>query len=199
MMPGLTGLEVLRVLKRDPATSSIPIVLLSARCAEADRVLGLELGADDFVKKPFSPRELVLRARAILQRRLSSVSRKTSLHVGMIELDYDRHAASVCGRAVRLTAIEFKLLAVLARRPGRVHTRDELIRTVWPDESDLDVRTVDTHVRRLRAKLGAAGGQLKTSHGFGYRLDAELRGVAEEGMLLVRNASLDAQPRHSTG
>lgn len=173
MMPGLTGIEVLRALKRESATAAIPVILLSARCAEVDRVLGFELGADDFVRKPFSPRELVLRARAILQRKARPACTTPVIHVGTIELDQDRHVASVEGREVTLTAIEFKLLAKLAANAGRVLQREALIHDIWGDGAEVDARTVDTHVRRLRAKLAAAGQQIQTARGFGYRLDAE--------------------------
>ena len=171
MMPGLTGLEVTRALKRDAATASIPIMLLSARTQEIDRILGFELGADDFVTKPFSPRELVLRASSILRRKGGSVSEATVFRVGAIELDEERHFATANRREVSLTAIEFKLIVALAKTPGRVHSRDELLNRVWGIETPVEVRTVDTHLRRLREKLGPAGEQIRTVRGFGYRLD----------------------------
>ena len=153
-MPGLTGLEVTRALKRDAATASIPIMLLSARTQEIDRILGLELGADDFVTKPFSPRELVLRATSILRRKCGAVSESTVFRVGAIELDEERHLASANRNGLTLTAIEFKLIVTLAKTPGRVHSRDELLNRIWGIESPVEVRTVDTHMRRLREKLG---------------------------------------------
>lgn len=171
MMPGLTGLEVTRALKRDAATSAIPIVLLSARTQEIDRILGFELGADDFVTKPFSPRELVLRATSILRRKGRPVSEVTVFRVGAIELDEARHCATANQCELSLTAIEFKLIVALARTPGRVQSRDELLNRVWGIETPVEVRTVDTHMRRLREKLGSAGEQIRTVRGFGYRLD----------------------------
>ncbi len=171
MMPGLTGLEVTRALKRDAATASIPIVLLSARTQEIDRILGFELGADDFVTKPFSPRELVLRASSILRRKGGPVSETTIFRVGAIELNEEQHVAMANQRGVSLTAIEFKLITTLAKTPGRVHSRDELLNRVWGIETPVEVRTVDTHMRRLREKLGPAGDQIRTVRGFGYRLD----------------------------
>jgi two-component system, OmpR family, phosphate regulon response regulator PhoB len=173
MMPGLTGLEVTRALKRDAATSSIPIMLLSARTQEIDRILGFELGADDFVTKPFSPRELVLRAASILRRKSGPASEVKIFRVGTIEVDEDRHIAKAQRREVTLTAIEFKLLLALARVPGRVQSRDDLLNLIWGLETPIEVRTVDTHIRRLRDKLGAAGQQIHTVRGFGYRLDEE--------------------------
>ena len=171
MMPGLTGLEVTRTLKRDAATASIPIMLLSARTSEIDRILGLELGADDFVTKPFSPRELVLRASSILRRKTGPVRAPAVFRVGAIELDEERHLAAVNQREISLTALEFKLIVALAKLPGRVHSRDELLNRVWGIETPVEVRTVDTHMRRLREKLGRAGEQIRTVRGFGYRLD----------------------------
>lgn len=171
LMPGLTGFEVTRALKRDVATALIPIMLLSARAHEIDRILGFELGADDFVTKPFSPRELVLRASSILRRKSGLVTDTTVFRVGAIELDEERHCATANQREVSLTATEFKLIVTLAKTPGRVHSRDELLNRVWGIETPVEVRTVDTHMRRLREKLGPAGQQIRTVRGFGYRLD----------------------------
>jgi two-component system phosphate regulon response regulator PhoB len=171
MMPGLSGIEVTRALKRDVVTAGIPIVLLSARSEEANRILGFELGIDDFVAKPFSPRELVLRARTILKGRAPVVTEEKRFAIGHIDVDQERHVALVDGQRVALTAIEFKLLLTLAREARRVISRDDLVSRIWGDETEIDTRTVDTHVRRLRDKLGAAGDQIQTVRGFGYRLD----------------------------
>src|SRR5262249_25499404 len=157
-----------------PATAAIPVILLSAKCAEADRVLGFELGADDFVNKPFSPRELVLRARTILQRQSLPISQGRRLRVGEIGVDRDGRVVSVDGQALVLTAIEFKLIATLARNPGHVFAGEALVSQIWGDDAEVDERTVDTHVRRLRAKLAVAGDQIHTVRGFGYRLDQAL-------------------------
>ena len=175
MMPGMTGLEVCKALKHDDATAEIPIVLLTAKTAEIDRILAFELGADDYVTKPFSPRELVLRVKAILRRRMESVAStdERSLQAGRINLDLERHNVVVEGAQVELTAIEFKLLTALMERRGRVQSREALLSTVWGMDREIEPRTVDTHLRRLREKLGQAGDQIHTVRGFGYRLDEE--------------------------
>jgi len=171
MMPGLTGLEVTRVLKRDAATAGIPIILLSARSEETNRILGFELGADDFVAKPFSPRELVLRARTILRTKSAAASESKIFRVGAIEVDQERHVALVNRHRIGLTAIEFKLILALVRDARRVLSREELLSRIWGLETSIDTRTVDTHIRRMRDKLGPAGDQIQTVRGFGYRLD----------------------------
>jgi two-component system phosphate regulon response regulator PhoB len=172
MMPGMTGLEITRVLKRDAATAAMSIVLLSARNEEVDRVLGFELGVDDFVSKPFSPRELVLRVRAIVGRKRTSAADAALLHVGEIALDRERHDVSARGTRADLTAIEFKLLLELMKASGRVLTREDLLDRIWGSDAAIESRTIDTHLRRLREKLGDAGGQIQTVRGFGYRLEA---------------------------
>ena len=169
MMPKMPGLEVCKLLKADPLTQAIPIIMLTAKAEEIDRVLGLEVGADDYVTKPFSPRELLLRIGAVL-RRGSPPSESQQLRVGAIAVDPDRHHVSIGGKPVRLTAVEFKLLMMLMRRPGRVQGRERLLRDVWGYESVIDTRTVDTHVRRLRDKLGKSANLVETVRGFGYRL-----------------------------
>lgn len=173
MLPEVDGLEVCKILRRDSATVSIPIIMLTARAAEFDRVLGLELGADDYVSKPYSPRELVLRIRKLLQRASAAEDPGEHLRIGALEIDVPRHAATVGGEALTLTATEFKLLALLARRRGRVQTRERLLQDVWGYDAAVDTRTIDTHVRRLREKLGAAAEQLETIRGVGYRFAVE--------------------------
>lgn len=170
MMPKMPGLEVCKLLKSDPVTQAIPIIMLTAKAEEIDRVLGLEMGADDYVTKPFSPRELALRINAVLRRGTIPNNNHHQLKVGGISLDPDRHHVSTGGKSVRLTAVEFKLLTMLMRRPGRVLARDRLLREVWGYESDIDTRTIDTHVRRLRDKLGKAASLIETIRGFGYRM-----------------------------
>lgn len=171
MMPGMTGLEVCKTLKNDSRTTEIPIILLTAKNSEVDRILAFELGADDYVTKPFSPRELVLRVQAILRRRIKPGSDETLLRAGDIRIDLDRHQVYVGSGEVELTAMEFKLLAALMERRGRVQSRDALLGSVWGIDREIEPRTVDTHLRRLREKLGRAGEQIHTVRGFGYRLD----------------------------
>jgi DNA-binding response OmpR family regulator len=173
MLPEVDGLEVCKILRRDPATARIPIIMLTARAAEMDRVVGLELGADDYVTKPFSPRELVLRIRKLLARSKSPDEPGAHLRVGEIEIDIPRHAVRVGGIPVELTATEFKLLEILARRRDRVQSRDRLLQDVWGYENPIDSRTVDTHMRRLREKLGDAAACLETVRGVGYRVATE--------------------------
>jgi DNA-binding response OmpR family regulator len=172
MLPELDGLEVCRLLRHDPATRSIPIVMLTARAAEIDRVLGLELGADDYVTKPFSVRELVLRVKKLLLRQAAQPAQETEagqIQIGGLRMDIPRHQASFQGRALDLTLTEFKLAAILAERRGRVQSREQLLRDVWGYNTMIDTRTVDTHMRRLRAKLGPAAKLLDTVRGVGYR------------------------------
>ncbi len=167
MLPKLSGLEVCKILKSDAATSHTPILMLTARAEEIDRIVGLEFGADDYVTKPFSPREIVLRIRAIFRR---GEKADESLNAGPISIDPARHEVRINGKRVRLTSLEFKLLRTLMQRRGRVQERDRLLNEVWGYESVIDTRTVDTHVRRLREKLGKAGDVIETVRGFGYRL-----------------------------
>ena len=167
MLPKMSGLEVCRILKSDTATAQIPILILTAKAEEIDRIVGLEFGADDYVTKPFSPREIVLRIRAILRR---GEKPDESLKAGSISIDPTRHQVRVNGKQVHLTSLEFKLLRTLIQRRGRVQDRDRLLNEVWGYESVIDTRTVDTHVRRLREKLGKAGDAVETVRGFGYRL-----------------------------
>ena len=170
MLPKMSGLEVCRILKGDGATSHIPILMLTAKAEEIDRIVGLEFGADDYVTKPFSPREVMLRIRAILRRGEKPVE---TLKAGSIAIDPARHQVRVNGKRVHLTSLEFKLLRTLIQRRGRVQDRDKLLNDVWGYESVIDTRTVDTHVRRLREKLGKAGDVIETVRGFGYRLREE--------------------------
>src|SRR6266481_1573557 len=172
MLPKMPGLEICKILKSDPATRHIPILMLTAKSEEIDRIVGLEFGADDYVTKPFSPREVVLRIRAIL-RRSEGKPDEEHLSAGPIMIDPARHEVSVDGKRINLTSLEFKLLRTLMQRRGRVQERDRLLNEVWGYESVIDTRTVDTHVRRLREKLGRAGDIVETVRGFGYRLREE--------------------------
>lgn len=169
MLPEIDGLEVCKLLRRDAATAAIPIIMLTAKAAEIDRVLGLELGADDYLTKPFSPRELVLRVKNLLNRGRQAESKQDSFVVGELAVDVPRHLVSVRGKPVDLTATEFKLLTILIQRRGRVQSRDQLLHDVWNYERSIDTRTVDTHMRRLREKLGRGGRYLDTVRGVGYR------------------------------
>jgi len=169
MLPEVDGLEVCKMLRRDPATAHIPIVMVTAKAAEIDRILGLELGADDYITKPFSPRELVLRIKKALQRGRVA-SEEPDIHkFGDLVIDNPRHLVSWRGKRIELTATEFKLLTLLAERRGRVQSREQLLRDVWEYNSLIDTRTVDTHMRRLREKLGPAAKYLDTVRGVGYR------------------------------
>jgi two-component system phosphate regulon response regulator PhoB len=170
MLPGIDGLELTRMLKRDPLTSRLPIVMLTARGEEVDRIVGLELGADDYISKPFSPREVVLRVKAVLRRFQQEESAADLIEVGGIELDVSGHQLRVRGREVPLTATEFRLLRLLLERSGRVQTRGQLLSDVWGYAEDIDSRTVDTHIRRLRRKLGPEAERIETVIGVGYRL-----------------------------
>jgi len=169
MLPKMPGLEVCKILKSDSATRHIPILMLTAKAEEIDRIVGLEFGADDYVTKPFSPREVVLRIQAILRRR-EPRGEEEQLAAGPIRIDPSRHQVSINGKRVNLTSLEFKLLRTLMQRRGRVQPRDRLLNDVWGYESVIDTRTVDTHIRRLREKLGKAGDIVETVRGFGYRL-----------------------------
>jgi DNA-binding response OmpR family regulator len=169
MLPEISGLDLCRMIKSEPRTSNVAVVMLSARSEEIDRVLGFELGADDYVVKPFSPREFVLRIRAILRRRMQAEDQQL-LTVGDIVVDRSRHEVQVAGKGIDCTATEFKLLSILMERQGRVQGRDRLLSDVWGYDSVIDTRTVDTHMRRLRDKLGVCGSYIETVRGFGYRL-----------------------------
>jgi len=170
MLPGLDGLELMRIIKRDPAMAGVALVVLSARTEEMDRIVGLELGADDYLTKPFSPRELALRIRAVLRRGLSGAPEAAVVEVGTIRLDAGAHEASLAGAPLVLTATEFRLLLLLMERRDRVQTRAQLLSEVWEYAGDVDSRTVDTHVRRLRRKLASEGDRIETVIGIGYRL-----------------------------
>ena len=170
MLPGINGLEICRLLKRDPKTRDMPILMLTDRAAEEDRIKGLELGAHDYVTKPFSPRELVLRIKNLLRLTEKSPDGVELIEAGPFRLDTVRHQATADGRSLNITATEFKLLCLLASRPGEVQPRETLLRDVWGYEPTLDTRTVDTTMQRLRAKLGQAAHHLETVRGVGYRL-----------------------------
>jgi len=173
MLPEVDGLEVCKILRRDANTAKMPIIMLTARAAEMDRVVGLELGADDYVTKPFSPRELVLRIRKLLARNSSTPESGAYIKIGDIEIDIPTHVVKLSGKEVTLTLTEFNLLEILAKRRGRVQSRERLLQDVWGYENPIDSRTVDTHMRRLREKLGESANYLETVRGVGYRFIGE--------------------------
>ena len=171
MLPDVPGTEVCRQLKSDPRTRHVPVVMLTAKGEEVDRVVGFELGADDYVTKPFSVRELVLRLKAVLRR--AGTARSTERppeSVGPIRVDVDAHRAFVDGAEIQLTPLEFRLLTTFMARLGRVQSREQLLEDVWEMSSEVETRTVDTHVKRLREKLGSGRDLLETVRGIGYRL-----------------------------
>ena len=170
MLPGMSGLEICRALKGEPATAAIPIIMLTAKAEEVDRIVGLELGADDYVTKPFSPRELVLRIMNVLRRTAKNESVEGLLTIGDVVVDRTRLQVTIAGQEVDFTATELKLLTLLLERRGRVQSREILLNDVWGYESMIDTRTVDTHIRRLREKLGASADFIETVRGFGYRI-----------------------------
>ncbi len=169
MLPDMSGTEVCRNLRMGERTRAIPVIMVSARSEEIDRVVGFELGADDYVTKPFSVRELLLRIKAILRRRTTNQTADTETQWGNLRVDFDGHQVWVDEQAIALTALEFRLLTTLLNRRGRVQTREMLLSDVWSVQVDVTTRTVDTHVQRLRKKLGAAGQYIETLRGVGYR------------------------------
>ena len=174
MLPGISGLDVCKALRADPATRGIPIIMLTAKAEEVDRIVGLELGADDYITKPFSPRELVLRVKSIIRRVSTPQEPQDVIKFRDIQVDRARCEVLVRGRSVDFTATEFKLLTLLLERRGRVQTRDTLLNDVWGYENAIDTRTVDTHVRRVREKLGKTSDCIETIRGFGYRMSEQI-------------------------
>jgi two-component system phosphate regulon response regulator PhoB len=172
MLPGASGFEVLEQLRADEATRDVAVLMLTARKEEPDRIRGLSLGADDYLTKPFSPQELVLRVGAILRRVAAAPAPAEAdvLQIGPLRVDRAAHRVTVDGDEVELTPTEYKLLLTLAERRGRVQARAHLLETVWEAAPDIQTRTVDMHVQRLRTKLGAAGDLVETVRGFGYRI-----------------------------
>ena len=170
MLPGMSGFDVLEEIRRDPSTAGIAVLMLTARKDEPDRVKGLSLGADDYLTKPFSPAELVLRVKAILRRTGAQAERDEVLRIGDISINRSAHTVALSGQSIDLTPTEYKLLILLAERRGRVQGRSNLLQSVWEAAPDIQTRTVDMHVQRLRTKLGPAGDLIETVRGFGYRI-----------------------------
>lgn len=186
MLPDLSGVEVCRRLRQDEHTRDIPVMMVTAKGEEIDRVVGFEVGADDYVVKPFSVRELLLRVRAVLRRARPETPEGSSpsgeeVVFGALRVDLAGHQVFVDGEELRLTVLEFKLLTTLLTRKGRVQTRETLLADVWGIEADVTTRTVDTHVKRLREKLGAAGDWVETVRGVGYRFASQPDAPADPG------------------
>ena len=174
MLPGIDGLEICRLLRREPNTSHIAIIMLTAKAEEVDRIVGLEMGADDYIVKPFSPRELVARVKAVLRRGREPAESQLK-KVGALEVDEAKHQVRVAEKIVELTVKEFDLLCALMTAKGRVLSRDQILESVWgyTNAIDIESRTVDVHIRRLREKLGAEQVRIATVKGVGYRFDVE--------------------------
>ena len=173
MLPGLLGTEVCKILKRNEKTAEIPVLMLTAKGEEIDKVVGFEVGADDYVVKPFSTRELLLRVKAVLRRYAASSAPGPVIKVGAITIDTERHLVAINGVEVAFTTTEFKLIHTLVQRLGRVQSREVLLRDVWGYNFVEDTRTVDTHITRLRTKMGEAGEMIKTVRGFGYKMEEQ--------------------------
>jgi two-component system phosphate regulon response regulator PhoB len=173
MLPGLLGTEICRALRKNQRTAHIPIIMITAKGDEIDRVVGFEVGADDYIVKPFSMREVALRIKAVMRRFESEAKSPAieSFSVGDIVIDTQRHTVTSAGLEIDLTSTEFKLLHFLAEKSGRVQSREQLLQKVWGYNNSGDTRTVDTHVTRLRGKLGAPGDIIKTVRGFGYKIE----------------------------
>ena len=171
MLPGLLGTEVCRRLRQEPTTAGVPVLMLTARGEESDRVTGFEVGADDYVVKPFSVREVVLRVKALLRRGGEVHAEGKSLAAGTLKINTEQHRVTVDDKEIELTTLEYKLLLTLMERRGRVQSREGLLQDVWGYNYAGDTRTVDTHITRLRTKLGSAGSLIRTLRGFGYKLE----------------------------
>ncbi|MCD6472113.1 response regulator transcription factor [Candidatus Aerophobetes bacterium] len=171
MLPGIDGLEICRILKRNEKTSFIPVVMLTAKGTETDIVVGLELGADDYIVKPFSPRELVARVKTVLRRAEPKKEKTKSIKLDDLLIDLTRYEARVNNKKIDLTTTEFKILVLLAERPGWVLTRNQILKDLWEDEKIVLDRTIDVHIKNLREKLGEVGKLIKTIRGIGYKIE----------------------------
>jgi phosphate regulon transcriptional regulator PhoB len=169
MMPGMDGLQICKQLRSDPRMGRIPVIMLTAKATEADRIVGLELGADDYITKPFSPREVVARVKAVLRRSSPAAEQRQEIRVGDLNIDLGGHEVSFKGQRVSLTATEFRILEFLAARPGRVFSRDEIIDAALGNETAVFDRTVDVHITAIRRKLGSGAEYIETVRGFGYK------------------------------
>lgn len=173
MLPGMDGLELCRILRSEPATKRLPIIMLTAKAEETDKIVGLEMGADDYLTKPFSPKELMARIRAVFRRNQPPEEAKAVLNYGKITLDGERHLVSVSRKAVELTAKEFGLLEYLLKRPGRVLSREQILNAVWGQDYYGGNRTVDVHIRHLRKKIPLLDAAILTVKSFGYKIKEE--------------------------
>jgi len=171
MLPGMSGLDLCKEIRADKSLQNLAIIMLTAKGEEVDRIIGFELGADDYVTKPFSVRELILRVKVILKKQNDAVENNELVEFGPIKLNLDAHEVLINDDEIILTALEFKLLKHLIQRRGRVQTRDQLLGDVWGYSSEITTRTVDTHIKRLREKLGTVGDYIQTVRGVGYRLN----------------------------
>jgi two-component system phosphate regulon response regulator PhoB len=171
MLPGISGLDVCREIRADEALTNIAVIMLTAKGEEIDRIVGFEIGADDYVTKPFSVRELILRTKVILKKQTELNINEQILEYGPIAMNLDAHNVCVNGAEIILTALEFKLLKHLLKRKGRVQSRDQLLSDVWELSTEVTTRTVDTHIKRLREKLGSGGDYIQTIRGVGYRFN----------------------------
>ena len=171
MLPGMSGLDLCKEIRANKSLSNLAIIMLTAKGEEIDRIIGFELGADDYVTKPFSVRELILRVKVILKKQTESLENIEEVEFGAIKINLDAHEVSINDDEINLTALEFKLLIHLVQRRGRVQTRDQLLGDVWGYSSEVTTRTVDTHIKRLREKLGSVGDYIQTIRGVGYRLN----------------------------
>jgi phosphate regulon transcriptional regulator PhoB len=177
MLPGLQGVELCRIIRKDPNISSLPIIMLTAKGEEVDRILGLEIGADDYITKPFSPRELVARIRAVLRRTTEKTVEDKVVRIGNLLVNKETYSVSKDSQPLALSSTEFRLLVYLAERRGKVFSRDQLLDAVWKNEAFVEPRTVDVHIRRLRAQIEDDPSHpeyIKTKRGIGYYMDAEL-------------------------
>ncbi len=174
MLPDIDGFEICKTLRNDPKTSKIPIIILTAKIEETDKIIGLELGADDYVTKPFSPRELIARIKAVLRRIYGEEGKPTVIEVAnMLTIDLNRMEVYVEGKKVDLTLTEFKILETLSEKPGWVFSREQLLNSIWGLEKSVSDRTIDVHIRNLRSKLGKAGKLIKSVRGVGYKIVSE--------------------------
>ena len=171
MLPGISGIDICKALKGNEKTEAIPIIMLTAKGDEIDRVVGFEVGADDYMSKPFNMRELILRVKAVLRRTNGGDIVGKNIEIGLLNIDSERHTVNVAGEEIFLTSTEFRLLLSLAERLGRVQSRERLLNDVWGISHIGDTRTVDTHITRLRTKLGTAGNLIRTVRGFGYKIE----------------------------
>ena len=176
MLPGLQGMEICRILRNDPKTTSLPIILLTAKGEEVDKILGLEMGADDYITKPFSPRELVARVKAVLRRTIEKPAADKIIEAGDLVINKETYSVTNKGLPVKLSATEFKLLLFLAERRGKIFNRDQILDAIWRDEAFVEPRTVDVHIRRLRSQIEEDPAQpryIKTMRGIGYFFDGK--------------------------